>query len=147
MIRALLTSALVATIALAGLAGTTLAGASENGNGYSFEIYEEWCFDDLGTWLCMDIKGRVTYANKDNGDQIGTAQVSSRFWIVENGVVTSGSVDHSVFQTRFVDGTALDELVITQTRFLEPGQQCVAHVLLKIENGEVVVGQDSYSCN
>ena len=118
LIRALLTSALVATVALAGLAGPTLAAAPGTGNGYSFEIYEEWCFDDLGTWYCMDVKGRVTYANLDNGDQIGTAQISSRFWIVENGVITSGSVDHSVYQSRFVDGTALDELIITQTRYL-----------------------------
>ncbi len=79
--------------------------------------------------------------NQDNGDQIGTGTMRTVSYIVEGGVISSATVDRNVFQSKFIDGVAQTELNITQTRSLTPGQQCVAHLLLKIEGGEIVVDQ------
>lgn len=146
--RALVTSALVAVIAIAGSAGAAFAAAPySNGNGTNFEMYEEWCFVDETIFLCFEVHGRWTIVDQDDGDQIGTAAVHTRAYVIEDGVVASASLDHSVFQTKFVDGVAEKELLISQNRTLTPGQQCVAHVLLKYEAGVIVVDQASMSCN
>jgi hypothetical protein len=37
--------------------------------------------------------------------------------------------------------------MITSSRVLTPGEQCVAHVLLKIDGGAVVIDHATLSCN
>jgi hypothetical protein len=145
IIRVLLTSAFVASLAVAGMAGAALA-APGGGNGTSYEMYEDMCLEDGSILLCFEVHGRFTVVDQDNGDQIANTAVRTVSYVVEGGVVSSANIDHSVYQTKIVDGFFQDELVISQSRSLTPGEQCVAHLLLKLEDGEVVVDQASMSC-
>jgi hypothetical protein len=151
VLRALLTSAFIAALAFAATTGAAFAAAEHsNGNGTSFELYEDLCINDeldSSVWYCFQVHGRFTAVAQDNGDQIGTGAVRNRFSVIDDGVVVSASLDHSVFQSKIVDGWFQDELIISQTRTLTPGQQCVAHLLLKYEDGVIVVDQSSMSCN
>ncbi len=146
ILRALLTSAFVAAIAIAGTAGVASA-APGGGNGTSYEMYEELCFDDGSIILCFEVHGRFTVVDQNDGDQIGTGAVRVRSFVIEKGQVVSANIDHSVFQTKIVDGVFQKELSITQSRYLTPGEQCVAHAVLKLEGGEIVVDHSSMSCN
>jgi hypothetical protein len=149
ILRVLLASAFVASLAVAGMAGAA-AAAQGSGNGLNFELYEDLCINDETDetiWYCFEVHGRFTVVNQDDGDQIGTGAVRSIFYVIDDGIAVSASIDHSVFQSKLVDGWFQDELLISQTRTLTPGQQCVAHMLLKYEDGVIVVDQSSMSCN
>ena len=146
LLRVVLSSTFAATIALGGLTGA-VAAAPMSGNGISFELYEEMCLDDGSLILCFEVHGRSTIVTWNEGDQLVTTAVRTRSFVVEHGIVSSASIDHGVYQTKLVDGVFADELTITFNRSLTPGQQCVAHLLLKVEDGAVVVDQASASCN
>jgi hypothetical protein len=146
ILRALLTSVFVATVGVGGLAGVASA-APLSGNGIPFELYEELCFDTGTEILCFEVHGRFTLVDQNDGDQVATGQVRTRSYVIQGGQVVSANLDHSVFQSKIVDGVFQSELAISQSRTLTPGQQCVAHVLLRIDGGEVVVDQSSMSCN
>jgi hypothetical protein len=146
ILRTLMTSALIATIAVSGTAAVASA-APQSGNGISYEMYEDWCFDDITVLFCFEVHGRLTIVEQDDGDQIGTAAVRTLVYVIESGQVTSAAVDHSVYQTKFVDGFAQDELLISVGRALTPGEQCVLRMLLRFEDGVVVIDRSSISCN
>ena len=146
LLRAILVAAFVASIALTGTAGAA-AAASDNRNGYSFQMYEDWCFDDITVVLCFEVHGRWTIVEQNDGDLIGTAAVGTRFYTIENGVVTAASIDRSVFQTKFVNGAATDELIISVGRVLTPGQQCIVRMLMRYVDGVIVIDHAGYSCN
>jgi hypothetical protein len=146
VLRALLTSAFVATVATGGMAGVASA-APLSGNGIPFELYEELCFDTGTEIICFEVHGRFTLVTQNDGDQVGTGAVRMRSFVVMGGRIVSAQIDHSVFQSKIVDGVFDRELTITQSRTLTPGQQCVAHMVLKVEGGEVVVDQSKLSCN
>lgn len=148
LLRTLLTSVFVASIALAGTVGIVAAApGNDKGNGTSYEMYEDWCFDDVTVLLCFEVHGRWTIVDQNDGDQIGTAAVRTISYVVEGGQVTSATVDHSVFQTKFVDGVSQRELIIANVRQLEPGGQCVVHATIKLDGGVIVVDQFAMSCN
>jgi hypothetical protein len=148
LLRSLTMSALVAIVALSGTAAVASAAApNSNGNGTSYEMYEDWCFDDITVLFCFEVHGRWTIVDQNNGDQIGTAAVRTRAWVVENGRVVAASLDHTTFQTKFVDGYAEKEFLISQTRTLVPGEQCVAHLQLRFEDGVIVVDRTTLSCH
>lgn len=144
--RALLTSAFVATIAVAGTAGAASA-APLSGNAYMYEIYEDWCFDDITVLYCMEVSGRFTVVTQNDGDDLGTATIRSRFNVIEDGQVVSSSFDKGVYQWRLVDDVFLDELAISFSRARSEGEQCIAHGTLRIEDGEVVVDHSWFSCD
>lgn len=146
VLRALLTSAFAASIAVGGMAGVASA-APLSGNGIPFELYEELCFDTGNEILCFEVHGRFTLVLQDDGDQIGTGAVRTRSYVIQGGRVVSAQLDHSVFQSKIVDGVFASELTINQSRTLIPGQQCVAHLVLKLDGDEVVVDRSSISCN
>jgi hypothetical protein len=148
VLRVLLTSALVATLAVAGLAGSAFAAAfNSNGNGTNFEMFEDLCFDDGKIILCFQVHGRLTIVDQDNGDQIANTAVRTTSFVVDDGQIVSASIDHSVFQTTFIDGVAEREMLISTTRDLLPGQQCVLHLQLTFEDGVVVVDRSTLNCN
>ena len=148
LLRTLLTGVFAASLALAGTAGiASAAPGNDNGNGTSYEMYEDWCFDDITVLLCFEVHGRWTIVDQNNGDQIGTAAVRTISYVVENGQVVSATVDHSVFQSKFIDGVAQDELIISNVRQLEPGGQCVLHATIRLDGGVIVVDQFSMACN
>lgn len=146
LLRTVLTSVFVAAIAISGTAGAALA-APGNGNGTSYQMYEDWCFDDVTVLLCFEVHGRWTIVEQNDGDQIGTAAYRTRSYAVENGQVVSATIEHSVFQTKFIDGVAQNELIIAQVRHLEPGGQCVVHATIRLEDGVIVVDRFAMNCN
>lgn len=148
LLRALLTSAFVASLAVGAMAGVASA-APGGGNGTSFELYEDLCINDPvdeTVWYCFEVHGRSTVVDQNDGDQVVTTAARTVFYVVDDGVAVAATIDHSVSQSKLVDGVFEAELAIAQTRTLTPGQQCVAHLLLRIEGGEVVVDQASMSC-
>jgi hypothetical protein len=148
LFRVVITSALVATLAVAGLAGSAFAAAFHSqGNGTNFEMFEDLCLDDGSIILCFEVHGRITIVQQDNGDEIATTAVRTRSFVVEGGRITSAQIDHSVFQTKLVDGAFSRELQISTTRELVPGQQCVLHLQLTFEDGVVTVDRSSVNCN
>ena len=147
-LRALVTSALVASLAVAGIAGSASAAAfNSQGNGTNFEMFEDLCLDDGSIILCFEVHGRITIVQQDNGDEIATTAVRTRSFVVEGGRITSAQIDHSVFQTKLVDGAFERELQISTTRELVPGQQCVIHLQLTFEDGVVTVDRSNVNCN
>lgn len=147
-LRALATSALVASLAVAGVAGSASAAAfNSQGNGTNFEMFEDLCLDDGSILLCFEVHGRITIVQQDNGDEIATIAVRTRSFVVEDGRITSAQIDHSVFQTKLVDGAFERELQISTTRDLVPGQQCVLHLQLTFEDGVVTVDRSQVNCN
>ena len=148
LLRTLLTGVFAASIALAGTAGIAAAApGNDKGNGTSYEMYEDWCFDDITVLLCFEVHGRWPIVQQNDGDEIGTAAVRTISYVVEGGQVTSATVEHSVFQTKFVDGVSQKELIIANVRQLEPGGQCVVHATIKLDGGVIVVDQFAMSCN
>jgi hypothetical protein len=148
VLRVLITSALVATLAVAGLASAALAAAfNSNGNGTNFEMFEDLCLDDGSVILCFEVHGRITIVQQDNGDEIATAAVRTTSFVVEGGLISSAQIDHSVFQTKLVDGAFQHELQISTTRNLVPGQQCVLHLQLTFEDGVITVDRSTLNCN
>jgi hypothetical protein len=148
LFRVVITSALVATLAVAGLAGSAFAAAFHSqGNGTNFEMFEDLCLDDGSIILCFEVHGRITIVQQDNGDEIATTAVRTRSFVVEGGRITSAQIDHSVFQTKLVDGAFSRELQISTTRELVPGQQCVLRLQLTFEDGVVTVDRSSVNCN
>jgi hypothetical protein len=124
VLRVVITSALVATLALAGLAGSAFAAAfNSNGNGTNFEMFEDLCLDDGSIILCFEVHGRITIVQQDNGDEIATAAVRTTSFVVEGGRISSAQIDHSVFQTKLVDGAFQREIQISTTRNVVPGEQ------------------------
>ena len=147
-LRALATSALVASLAVAGIAGSASAAAFHSqGNGTNFEMFEDLCLDDGSIILCFEVHGRITVVQQDNGDEIATTAVRTRSFVVEGGRITSAQIDHSVFQTKLVDGAFEREMQISTTRDLVPGQQCVLHLQLTFEDGVVTVDRSNVNCN
>jgi hypothetical protein len=147
-LRALVTSAFVASLAVAGIAGSASAAAfNSQGNGTNFEMFEDLCLDDGSIILCFEVHGRITIVQQDNGDEIATTAVRTRSFVVEGGRITSAQIDHSVFQTKLVDGAFERELQISTTRELVPGQQCVIHLQLTFEDGVVTVDRSNVNCN
>ena len=147
ILRVLMTSAFMASIAVSSVAGVASAAMSPNGNGTSFELYEEMCLDDITVILCFEVHGRFTVVDQNDGDQIGTGAIRNRSYVIQGGRVVSASIDHQVWQSKIVDGVFQNELTITHGRALTPGQQCITHAVLRIENGVVVVDQATTSCN
>ena len=147
-LRVLVTSALVASLAVAGIAGSAFAAAfNSEGNGTNFEMFEDLCLDDGSILLCFEVHGRITIVQQDNGDEIATTAVRTRSFVVEGGRISSAEIDHSVFQTKLVDGAFEREMQISTTRSLVPGQQCVLHLQLTFEDGVVTVDRSHVNCN
>ena len=147
-LRVLVTSALVASLAVAGVASSAFAAAfNSEGNGTNFEMFEDLCLDDGSILLCFEVHGRITIVQQDNGDEIATTAVRTRSFVVDGGRITSAEIDHSVFQTKLVDGAFSRELQISTTRDLVPGQQCVLHLQLTFEDGVVTVDRSNVNCN
>jgi hypothetical protein len=62
-LRALLTSAFIATLAFAGTGAVAAAGPG-SGNGLNYEMYEDWCFDDISVLYCFEVHGRFTIVSQ-----------------------------------------------------------------------------------
>jgi hypothetical protein len=148
LLRALCTGALVAVLGIAGTAGAAFAASpNSEGNGTNFEMFEDLCLDDGSVIFCFEVHGRVTIVQQDDGAQIATTAVRTTFFVVEGGQIGSAQIDHSVFQTKLVDGSFERELQISTTRDLVPGQQCVLHLQLAFEDGVLTVDRSTLNCN
>jgi hypothetical protein len=148
VLRVLVSSALIASLAVAGIASSAFAAAfNSNGNGTNFEMFEDLCLDDGSIILCFEVHGRITIVQQDNGEEIATAAVRTTSFVVEGGRISSAQIDHSVFQTKLVEGAFQREMQISTTRNLLPGQQCVLHLQLTFEDGVITVDRSTLNCN
>ena len=147
-LRALCTGALVAVLAVAGLAGSAFAAASHSqGNGTNFEMYEEFCFDDIKIIYCLEVHGHATVVNQDDGDQIATMKAHTRWYVIEGGIIVSVTADNSILQTRFRDGVSVNEQMISRTVTATLDGNCTAHGLLKFVDGVLVIDHPRLTCD
>ena len=148
ILRALLTSAFVASLALAGTATVALAAPdNDSRNGRSYEMYEDWCFDDIKVIFCWEVHGRFNVVDQNDGDQIATGAVRTRSFVVEGGIVVAAAQEHTVFQSAIVDGVFAKEVIISHARSLTLDGQCVTQLQVRFEDGVLVVDRGATSCH
>ena len=145
VLRVLVTSALVATLAVAGPAGSAFAVC----------VLQPWATGRTSrcsrTRVSTTARSSCARGPRPHHDRPRrtTATRSRRppsattSFVVEGGPISSAQIDHSVFQTKLVDGAFQRELQISTTRNLVPGQQCVLHLQLTFEDGVVTVDRST----